>query len=201
VGSSLDTERPGAGMIWVIEDVTEKRKLREQLSWSATRDPLTELLNRREFEARLSAYLQDPNRPEATVMALDLDQFKAVNDTGGHAAGDRLLCDLARLIEGQVRKSDYVARLGGDEFAVLLVGCPADIALGIAERIRITVHDYRLELDGKTHSVGASVGVVRVDPSFTELVGVMKAADQACYEAKKGGRNAVRCWSATARAG
>jgi diguanylate cyclase (GGDEF)-like protein/PAS domain S-box-containing protein len=194
VCSAVDPASPGTGMIWIVEDATERRRLREQLSWSATRDPLTELLNRREFEARLAAHIQDPNRPEAAVLFLDLDRFKVVNDTGGHGAGDRLLCALARLIERQVRRSDYVARLGGDEFAVLLVGCPLEIAMDIAERIRFAVSDYRLEHDGRNHSVGASVGVVSIDSSFGDLAAVLKAADEACYAAKRSGRDSVRQW-------
>jgi diguanylate cyclase (GGDEF)-like protein/PAS domain S-box-containing protein len=194
VGSPLDRAAATSGTIWIVEDITEARRLREQLSWSATRDPLTELLNRRELEARLAAHLARPQRPDGALLLLDLDRFKAVNDTGGHAAGDRLLCDLARAIEAQVRQVDSVARLGGDEFAVLLVGCPVGHAVEIAERIRHGVGAYRLTWQGRTHSVGVSVGVVAIDGAFGTVAQVLQAADAACYAAKRTGRDAVRVW-------
>jgi len=192
IGTLLDRAEPLSGTIWIVEDITEARRMREQLSWSATRDPLTELLNRREFETRLQAYLDQPERSPAALLYIDLDRFKPVNDTGGHAAGDRLLCDLARLLEAQVRQADHVARLGGDEFAILLAGCPLEQAVIIAERIRETVHAYRLELDGRVHSVGASIGLARIDERTTTLARLMRDADAACYAAKESGRNAVR---------
>jgi diguanylate cyclase (GGDEF)-like protein/PAS domain S-box-containing protein len=201
VGSAIDPEAPTAGTIWIVEDISEARRLRAQLSWSATRDPLTELINRREFEARLKTHLSNPDRPPGAVMFMDLDGFKQVNDTGGHAAGDRMLCDIARLLERQVRQVDRVARLGGDEFAILLVGCPLDTALEIAERIRSAVHDHRLELASGSLSVGVSIGVVGIDEGVVEPSHVLQAADTACYAAKHGGRDTVRVWDAAARSG
>jgi diguanylate cyclase (GGDEF)-like protein len=128
---------------------------------------------------------------EAVLGHVDLDKFKYVNDTGGHAAGDTVLRDIARKLASQVRKADTVARLGGDEFAVLLDQCPVVHAREIAEKMRQAVMDYRLDWQGQPFSVGASIGLVRVDAAFTSAKDVLAAADNACYAAKHRGRNCV----------
>ena len=124
-------------------------------------------------------------------MFIDLDRFKQVNDTGGHAAGDALLRDIAKALVDSVRNSDTVARLGGDEFAVLLSECPLPHGRLIAEKLRQSVVDYRLQWEGHSFSVGASVGLVRVDAGFATSQAVLAAADAACYAAKHRGRNCV----------
>jgi len=124
-------------------------------------------------------------------MFIDLDHFKQVNDTAGHAAGDAVLRDIAKALVAQVRKSDTVARLGGDEFAVLLSECPLGHAREIAEKTRQAVADYGLDWEGRQLSVGASIGLVRVDGSFVDIAEVLAAADAACYAAKRQGRNRV----------
>jgi diguanylate cyclase (GGDEF)-like protein/PAS domain S-box-containing protein len=198
-GNAVDPADARRGVVWIAEDVGEARRLRQQLAWSAARDPLTELLNRREFEARLDALLDDPNRAPAAVLFIDLDRFKQVNDNGGHAAGDRMLVGLARLIESRVRQADAVARLGGDEFAVLLPGCDGPQATAIAGQIGDAVRGFSMQLDGRAHAVAASIGLVLVDARLTTRGEVMRAADEACYAAKRAGRDAVCVWDESTR--
>lgn len=191
LGRQLEPGNSSAGVIWILEDVTEAHAMREQLTWTATHDALTGLVNRREFDRRLKALFAQIEDGAFCALFLDLDRFKTVNDTAGHAAGDRLLSDLSHIIDQSVRNSDTVARLGGDEFAVLLPGCGELEARRIAEDIRRMVEDYRLNWAGHDYSVGASVGVVEVANGFDSVEAVLHAADAACYEAKRGGRNQV----------
>ncbi len=179
------------GTIWTIEDVSEARAHRERLTWASNHDTLTGLANRPAFEALLEQATAAAEREPFCVMFIDLDRFKQVNDTGGHAAGDALLRDVARELSGKVRKSDTVARLGGDEFAVLLSRCPLSQAREIAEKLRVAVDAYRLVWEGTSFGVGASIGMVRVDASYTAMADVLRAADAACYAAKQQGRNCV----------
>jgi diguanylate cyclase (GGDEF)-like protein len=179
------------GTIWTFEDVTEVRNQREKLTWASTHDALTGLVNRPAFEALLTEATAGADHTPFCTLFIDLDKFKQVNDTGGHAAGDALLCDIAKKLGEHVRKSDTVARLGGDEFAVLLHQCPPGHARDIAEKMRRAVDDYRLEWEGQQLSVGASIGMVRVDGSFADTKQVLAAADAACYAAKHQGRNCV----------
>lgn len=191
-GSPVRSGDVAAGTIWIFTDITEQRAQRESLSWSATHDALTDLVNRREFERRLSEQLRERRGSEAaSVLFIDLDRFKAVNDTAGHAAGDELLRRIAGLLGERMRTQDTVARLGGDEFAILLRGCSQSDALSIAERIRARVEAYRLPWEGRALEVGASIGVVEIDASLTDAAAVMASADAACYEVKHAGRNAV----------
>ena len=179
------------GIIWIIEDVTCAREQRERLTFTASHDSLTGLANRAAFEVLLEqATLHAPEHPFCALF-IDLDRFKLVNDTAGHAAGDALLRDIATRFVGQVRQSDTVARLGGDEFAVLLHRCPAPQAAAIAEKLRAAVEAYSLVWEGSSFSVGASIGLVPVDATFASHVDVLRAADSACYAAKRGGRNQV----------
>ena len=179
------------GTIWTIEDVTQARDDRERLAWSSSHDSLTGLANRGAFEVLLEQATRRAQREPFCAMFIDLDRFKQVNDTGGHAAGDALLRDIAKVLASQVRKSDTVARLGGDEFAVLLNDCPLPHAQLLAERIRSAVVAYELEWEGQRHRVGASIGMVAVDGTLMSPVEVMRAADSACYAAKRDGRNRV----------
>ena len=179
------------GTIWTIEDVTEVREQRERLAWTSSHDSLTGLANRAAFEVLLEqATVRAADEPFCALF-IDLDRFKYVNDTGGHAAGDALLRDVAHQLAAQVRKSDTVARLGGDEFAVLLSACPIAQARVIAEKLRSAVVAYQLLWEGQTFGVGASIGLVPVDASYGTAADVLRAADAACYAAKRQGRNCV----------
>ncbi len=179
------------GTIWTIEDVTEVREQRERLTWSSSHDALTGLTNRAAFEVLLEQATEHAATEPFCAMFIDLDRFKQVNDTGGHAAGDALLRSMAHELATQVRKSDTVARLGGDEFAVLLSQCPLSQARDIAEKLRNAVHSYRLLWEGVSFGVGASIGLVAVDASYATATDVLRAADAACYAAKQNGRNRV----------
>ena len=179
------------GTIWTFEDVTDVRAQREKLTWSSNHDALTGLFNRPAFEAVLADATADAAQAPFCAMFIDLDRFKHVNDTGGHAAGDAVLREVAKAIQKQVRKADTVARLGGDEFAVVLSNCPLLHGRVIAEKIRAAVVAYQLDWEGQTFSVGASIGLVLVDTAFNSGEAVVAAADSACYAAKHRGRNCV----------
>jgi diguanylate cyclase (GGDEF)-like protein len=187
-----------SGTVVVIHDVTEIRGLTRQMSYQAAHDALTGLINRREFERRLEEAMDTAVTEEAVhVLAyMDLDRFKAVNDSCGHIAGDNMLREVANLIKDQVRDSDYVARLGGDEFGTLLIGCPIDKAQQIAGDICNAVADYRFVWQDKIFNIGISVGLVEVAHSSGTQKDVMAAADSACYVAKQRGRGQVHVYSA-----
>ncbi|OYU99938.1 MAG: hypothetical protein CFE45_11085 [Burkholderiales bacterium PBB5] len=193
-GRAVEPGDMSQGTIWTLEDVTTARAHREELAYNASHDALTGLANRATFSVALEDAIRSAQSSPFCALFIDLDHFKQVNDIGGHAAGDRLLCDLARLLGQQVRRSDLVARLGGDEFAVLLPGCPPAQGRAIAEKLCTAVAAYELPLDGHCHRVGASVGLVEVggqpgDPSTATEV--LRAADAACYAAKNQGRSRV----------
>jgi diguanylate cyclase (GGDEF)-like protein/PAS domain S-box-containing protein len=187
-----------AGTVVVIHDVGELRGLTRQMSYQATHDPLTGLINRREFERRLDEALDSAHAEEAVHMLfyMDLDRFKAVNDSCGHLAGDNMLREVAALIKDQVRDSDFVGRLGGDEFGALLIGCPIDKARQIAEDIRNAIAEYRFVWKDKIFNIGISIGLVEITHSSGSLQDIMSAADSACYVAKQDGRGRVHVYSA-----
>jgi diguanylate cyclase (GGDEF)-like protein/PAS domain S-box-containing protein len=192
VSPLLDDGRP-AGAALVFRDVGEKRKLAQQLEFQALHDPLTGLINRRGFEQKLAGLLQSArgaNREHA-LCYLDLDHFKLVNDTCGHAAGDDLLRRLPPLLQPRVRRTDTIARLGGDEFAILLEDCSLDQAARIAGGVRDTIRDFRFTWQYRSFTVGASIGVVGISAQSQGLVSVLGAADAACYVAKDLGPNQV----------
>jgi len=166
-----------------------------QLSWQATHDALTGLYNRREFERRLQAILtrQDwTGEREHVVIFIDLDGFKAVNDTYGHATGDQVLRQISGILGGQLREGDTLARLGGDEFAAIAVDVTLKGGHEIAERIRQAVKHCRSTADGASFRLGASVGIVHFPAGQGhDLHALMNSADSACYEAKRGGRDRV----------
>ena len=167
-----------------------------KLAYHASHDPLTNLVNRLEFEKRLALALHTAASQgrQHVVMYLDLDQFKIVNDTCGHAAGDQLLRQVSALLKEQVREGDSLARLGGDEFGVLLENCPMQEAIGIADKLRQCIADFRFISEGKAFSIGASVGVVQVADGMLSLTDILSAADAACYMAKDKGRNRVQLY-------
>ncbi|MET0292249.1 MAG: EAL domain-containing protein [Steroidobacteraceae bacterium] len=191
------------GAVTVFRDVTRERRLKRALSYQAAHDALTGLINRREFDARLQTAVETARGggPEFALLYVDLDQFKIVNDTCGHPAGDRLLRDVTALLQGRVRATDVIARLGGDEFGVLLQGCPDDEARKIAESIRSAVRDYRFLWNENSMSIGASIGLVRITRETESVATVLSAADIACYAAKDSGRNRVHVYDTGAGSG
>lgn len=187
-----------SGTVVVFHDVSEIRGLTRQMSYQATHDALTGLVNRREFERRLQEAMDAAHAEEAThiLCYMDLDRFKAVNDSCGHLAGDNMLREVASLIKEQVRDSDFVGRLGGDEFGTLLVGCPLDKARQIAGDICNAVADYRFVWKDKIFNIGISVGLVEINQASGNLQDTMSAADSACYVAKQRGRGQIHVYSA-----
>ena len=184
------------GAVIVFHDVTKERRLKRALSYQASHDALTGLINRREFDNRLHAAVLNAQRGEGSsaLLYIDLDQFKVVNDTCGHQAGDRLLRDVTGLLQARVRASDTIARLGGDEFGVLLEGCTLEQSTRIADGVRQAIRDYRFMWGSSTLSVGASVGVVQIKSDTESVASVMSAADIACYAAKDEGRNRIHVY-------
>ncbi len=187
-----------SGTVVVFHDVGEIRGLTRRMSYQATHDPLTGLINRREFERRLDEAMDDAHAEEAVHMLfyMDLDRFKAVNDSCGHLAGDNMLREVASLIKEQVRDSDFVGRLGGDEFGALLIGCPIEKARQIATDICNAIADYRFVWKDKIFNIGISIGLVEISHVSGTLQDVMSAADSACYVAKQQGRGKVHVYSA-----
>jgi diguanylate cyclase (GGDEF)-like protein/PAS domain S-box-containing protein len=187
-----------SGAVVVFHDVGEIRGLTRRMSYQATHDPLTGLINRREFERRLDEAMDDAHTEEAVHMLfyMDLDRFKAVNDSCGHLAGDNMLREVASLIKEQVRDSDFVGRLGGDEFGALLIGCPIDKARQLASDICNAIADYRFVWKDKIFNIGISIGLVEISHISGTLQDVMSAADSACYVAKQEGRGKVHVYSA-----
>jgi diguanylate cyclase (GGDEF)-like protein len=184
------------GAVIVFGDVTKERRLKRALSYQASHDALTGLINRREFDARLESAVTAAQRGEGenVLLYVDLDQFKVVNDTCGHSAGDRLLRDITSLLQTRVRASDTIARLGGDEFGILLERCSLEQAERVADSIRQAIHGYRFLWGANSLSVGASIGVVRIGRDTTSSASVLSAADIACYAAKDSGRNRVQVY-------
>jgi diguanylate cyclase (GGDEF)-like protein/PAS domain S-box-containing protein len=193
-GPELET----AGCVVIFHDVTEMRGIAREMSYQASHDPLTGLVNRAEFARRLDQALDSPRGEHAShvVCYLDLDRFKAVNDSCGHMVGDNLLREIAALLKEQVRDSDTVARLGGDEFAMLLVGCPLDKARQIAEDVCQAVSDYNFTWQDRVFDLGVSIGLVEIDPESGTAETALSAADSACYVAKQQGRGRVHVYSA-----
>ena len=184
------------GMIVVFHDISQIRAMAQQLLWQASHDALTGLVNRREFERRLAELIDTARTQgrEHALMFMDLDNFKAVNDTCGHSAGDELLRQLTSVMLARMRGSDTLARLGGDEFAALLETCPFDQALRIANAMRETVREFRFVWEAKTFSVGVSIGLVPINAESGNLNRVLSLADACCYEAKNKGRDRVQVY-------
>lgn len=207
-GRPVRLDDPAAGTIWLLRDVTSERAEHRELAWSASHDALTGLANRRHFEAELLRLLPTvgPDTP-AALLFIDLDHFKAINDSAGHAEGDRVLREVADALTGAVRRDELVARLGGDEFVILLTGCTLDAALLVADKVREAVRCIAVRHNGPRLSIGASIGVVSVPEGLDvredwasasearidgdAVAWVLARADQACYVAKNAGRDRV----------
>jgi diguanylate cyclase (GGDEF)-like protein/PAS domain S-box-containing protein len=186
------------GAVVLLHDVTELRGLARQMSYQATHDALTGLVNRREFEGRLEEAIESGHRGDGqhVLCYLDLDRFKVVNDTSGHLAGDSMLREVAKVLRDAVRDSDTVARLGGDEFGMLLIGCPLEKARQIADDVCRAVGDYRFVWKDKIFNIGVSIGLVEISRESGTLEELFAAADSACYVAKKQGSGRVAVYSA-----
>jgi diguanylate cyclase (GGDEF)-like protein/PAS domain S-box-containing protein len=176
-------------------DVTQARLLSRQLAHQASHDELTGLVNRRGFEQRLARAMESVQggRSQCALCYLDLDQFKVVNDSCGHAAGDELLRQLAKVLQDKVRGRDTVARFGGDEFALLLENCSLEEARPIADALRCAVEAFDFHWTDKLFRLGASIGLVMLRPDAS-IAEVMRVADSACYMAKEQGRNRVHVY-------
>ena len=187
-----------AGAVVIMHDVTEIRGLTRRISYQAAHDALTGLINRGEFERRLAETLEGGHGDSvnSVLCYMDLDRFKAVNDTCGHLAGDNMLREVAKLIRDQVRDSDFVARLGGDEFGMLLIRCPLDKARQIADDVCNAIRDYRFVWQDRIFTIGISIGLVEVSRESGTLKDLLSAADSACYVAKQQGRGRVHVYSA-----
>ena len=180
------------GAVMVFHDVSKESRLFRQLSYQASHDSLTGLINRREFENRLVTALDKSHsspEQEHALLYLDLDQFKVVNDTFGHTAGDELLRQISELVQANIRSTDTLARLGGDEFGILLERCDEERAMEVAEAIRMAIESYRFNWKESFTSVRASIGIVLVNNESSDVASMMSSADVACYSAKDMGRN------------
>lgn len=195
VGAPLNRGRSGAaGTVIVMRDMTSEIDYISRLAWQASHDTLTGLANRNEFESRLADALHasvESGERHAVAM-LDLDQFKIVNDTCGHAAGDELLRQLAECLQQNLHRDELVARLGGDEFAILLKSCPIDRAALISERLRAAVEEMNFSWQGSSFNISASIGLVQVNRASLSIDDIIRAADVACYLAKDKGRNRIQ---------
>lgn len=184
------------GVVLVLRDITNERALAERLEYQATHDSLTGLTNRPEFESRLAAAIAEHRAHGAAyaVLYLDLDQFKVINDTCGHAAGDDLIRQVAWLVKERLRGEDVLARLGGDEFGALLEEVEFDAALALCETIRASIAALRFCWGERVFPITASIGVLKIDQTVADVGDALSAADQACYLAKDSGRNRVQVY-------
>ncbi|WP_162631839.1 EAL domain-containing protein [Burkholderia sp. JP2-270] len=197
-----DSNGVTSGVVLVFRDVTEARRFSREMAYRATHDTLTGLINRTEFESRLMQAVADiggGTKPGA-VFYVDLDQFKLVNDTCGHVAGDALLKRVASHLDDSLRMPHTLARLGGDEFGIILPDCSIDEAEEIASRLCKSVDEMRFEYKGCHICVGASIGVVPLDSQLESVDEIMQYVDRSCYAAKDAGRNRVHVWSVTDQA-
>jgi diguanylate cyclase (GGDEF)-like protein/PAS domain S-box-containing protein len=189
----VDTKDPTAGAIWTLNDISDQRQAQQLLEWAATHDALTGLANRKLFEQRVARVFEAlPQSLPAAIVFIDLDRFKPINDTAGHAAGDAVLTAVAAAMTSTVRMGDLAARLGGDEFALLLERCSPEVALRIANEVCAEIAAIALPWEGHTLVVGSSLGVSDLTVEMQNVAAWISAADAACYGAKAAGRGTVR---------
>ncbi|HVL00595.1 MAG TPA: EAL domain-containing protein, partial [Dongiaceae bacterium] len=193
---SMGTQQGRTEVLVVAEDITDIRELSDRLAYQAAHDPLTGLINRRKFEAELVSAIYEANSRNLShaLCYLDLDLFKVINDTCGHAAGDELLRQLGRLLEDAVAGQGLIARLGGDEFGLLIRDCEMEAVLQLAANVRDSIAEHQFVWERRPYHVGVSIGVVRIGQETSNLTTLMSAADSACYAAKEGGRNRIHVY-------
>jgi diguanylate cyclase (GGDEF)-like protein/PAS domain S-box-containing protein len=198
LGYPITVDGQQVGIFAIYRDITESKRIAAELAWHSTHDPVTGLINRHEFERLAKDLVQRaPRTPKTHAMLyMDVDQFKVINETLGHEAGDRLLLDLTEVIRAELREFDVLARLGGDEFGALLSPCDLPQAGVIAQRICDAVKRHRFEWDGRAHLTGVSIGVVEIGRETETLSTLLSAADTACYAAKERGRGCVQVFRA-----
>jgi diguanylate cyclase (GGDEF)-like protein/PAS domain S-box-containing protein len=190
----IDPNRAILGAVIILRDVTEMRTMEKRLSYQASHDSLTGLINRREFEIRLNQTIQNAQSENQShsICFLDLDKFKIINDTSGHAAGDEFLKQISKIIQNELRVTDILARLGGDEFGIILNSCSIPKAKIICNKIIRTIKDTRFSWGKNSFESGASIGIVPINELTSSLSEVMSSVDAACYEAKNQGRNRIQ---------
>lgn len=193
----LDSDSDQYNLLLVCEDVTEARLLAEKIEYQASHDALTDLVNRREFDVYIRQVVEEArqNQSEHALCYLDLDQFKVVNDTCGHLAGDELLRQLGDVLKQSIRHHDILARLGGDEFGVIMYECSLTQALGVSEKLRNVIRDFQFGWEDRCFSIGVSIGVAVISSTSGNAGDILKEADAACYAAKEKGRNRVHVFS------
>lgn len=189
----VENENQQSSLLLVGEDITEARLLSEKVAYQASHDALTGLANRTQFDSYIkqAVALAYTDNSEHALCYLDLDQFKVVNDTCGHLAGDELLRQLGELLRKHTRRHDFVARLGGDEFGVLMNNCSLNEAFRACENIRDLIKDFRFAWEDRSFTIGVSIGISAINDSSGNAVNLLKEADAACYAAKDNGRNRV----------
>ncbi|MFT5283214.1 MAG: diguanylate cyclase (GGDEF)-like protein/PAS domain S-box-containing protein, partial [Yoonia sp.] len=180
----------------IIRDISVQKSAQDKLSYQAAHDSLTGLINRQEFESRVSRLLANKMRGDDchAMCFMDLDQFKVVNDTCGHVAGDELLHNLGQLLLGTISEGDTLARLGGDEFGVLIKHCTLDQAHKVADEILKAVMNYQFLWAGKMFRIGVSIGLVAITKTSANFIELFRQADAACYLAKDTGRNRIHAY-------
>lgn len=187
----------GQEFVVILEDISESRRLSMELSHQATHDALTGLFNRRAFEHRLMETLGRARTENShhTLAFIDLDQFKVVNDTSGHFAGDRLLQQVVSIFRRCLREGDMLARLGGDEFGVIFEHCDPEQAVPVAEKLRVALDETPFACEGNSYDISCSIGLVPISADTPDVEHLLKTADVACYLAKEQGRNRVHLTS------
>lgn len=187
------------GAVVIFDDFSTLHAMAEKLVYQAAHDDLTGLYNRREFENQLDLVINETQQLQShhTVFFIDLDQFKVVNDSCGHAAGDQLLKQISQLFKSRIREHDVIARLGGDEFGVILRDCKQDKAIELANKLHEMLHNFVFQWGNQQFNIGACIGMVNLDPKFINTSDVMMAADSACYLAKEKGRNNLHIYKPT----
>jgi diguanylate cyclase (GGDEF)-like protein len=191
-----DAQASILGAVLVFHDVSEQRRLNREMRYRASHDELTNLVNRGEFESRLKRSLAKAHDgdDEYSLLYIDLDEFKLVNDACGHVVGDEFLRQVTSLLKSCVRVHDTLARLGGDEFGVILEHCPVSQAQHVAQKICDQMEDFRFVHEARRFRVGASIGLVAIDQRWSNTEDLLHAADSSCAAAKEAGRNRVHVW-------
>ncbi len=191
----LDELEQFAGVSMQLRDMTDRRQRAESVAWQASHDGLTGVINRREFERRMHKLLQradGANTNNHTLLYIDIDKFKFINDTYGHAAGDHALRTLTEVLRRHIRGADTLARIGGDEFCALLYSCNAERARALGESLRSAIDQHEFTWQAIHLPVSISVGLVEIGPALRSSADLLRAADAACYRAKSFGRNRVQ---------